>query len=172
MSARVYFIGDLHLGHDNIINFCRHQFESIQHHDETIVEIWNSIVKPKDVVYVMGDLAFRREKIKYARYLNGNKHIILGNHDDMPIMDYIEAGFSRIEGAFKYKEFILTHVPVHPSCLEFGWKYNIHGHIHDPSKNIDDPRYFNVCADMNNLAPISLEEIRSKIKLKESDFYD
>ena len=164
MSAQVFFIGDTHFGHKNIIKFGRNQFQTIQEHNEFLVDAWNSVVKPKDIVYHMGDVAFGLENLRYIRYCNGNKHLVKGNHDNLLITDYVEAGFRRIEGCMKYKEFVMTHVPIHPSCLEFSWKLNLHGHIHDPLKNIPDPRYINVGADNIGLIPISLEEIRENLK--------
>lgn len=169
MSATVYFIGDLHFDHQNILKFCRGEFSTIQDHNECLVEIWNSVVKPKDVVYLMGDVSFSREGLRYVKYLNGNKHLIKGNHDKFLIMDYIDAGFQKIEGVMRYKEFVLSHVPIHPSCLEFSWEYNIHGHIHKAEKNIDDNRYINVCADMIDYTPTSIDQIRNKIKLLKNE---
>lgn len=31
-----YFISDLHMGHENVINFERHQFKTIEEHDNYI----------------------------------------------------------------------------------------------------------------------------------------
>jgi calcineurin-like phosphoesterase family protein len=55
------------------------------------------------------------------------------------------------------KEFILTHCPIHPSQLEYRYKYNIHGHVHENS--INDPRYINVSAEVIDYTPKTLEEL-------------
>jgi len=170
MSANIFFIGDTHFGHSNIIEFMdtRKHFKTIEHHDEALVELWNTVVKPKDIVYHLGDVAFGRDNLKYVRQLHGTKHLIMGNHDTYPIVDYIEAGFVKILGAFKYKEFILTHVPVHTNQLEFRWEYNIHGHIHNPERYSLDYRYFNVNADVIGLTPMPLEQVRTRIQIVEN----
>lgn len=53
---------------------------------EDIVAIWNSQAKPEDVVYNLGDLAFKtgmreKELDTLLRGLNGTQILIKGNHD-------------------------------------------------------------------------------------------
>lgn len=165
--STVYFIGDLHFDHHSILGFCRGEFANIQDHNETLIDIFNATVNKNDTIYIMGDVSFSREGLQLVRRLRGNKHLVKGNHDKLPIQDYIDAGFKKIEGVMKHKEFVLSHVPIHPNCLEFNWKYNIHGHIHKVEKCIDDHRYINVCADMLGYAPISIDQIRNQIKIHE-----
>jgi calcineurin-like phosphoesterase family protein len=53
-------------------------------HDETIKANWNSVVKPDDIVYNLGDLFVRGnwdEAMRQIKALNGRKHLVLGNHD-------------------------------------------------------------------------------------------
>ena len=91
------------------------------------------------------------------------KVLILGNHcterNNITVSDLSEA-FDEIHGVLKYKEFWLTHTPMHP--VELRGKMNIHGHVHRHS--INDPRYINVCPEVCNYSPISLHEIRKNIE--------
>jgi calcineurin-like phosphoesterase family protein len=50
--------------------------------NEALVVNWNSVVKPEDVVYYLGDfsLAFRAIEL-YSHRLNGTKYLVPGNHD-------------------------------------------------------------------------------------------
>jgi calcineurin-like phosphoesterase family protein len=78
-----FVIGDLHLGHWNVIGFSHRPFSSIEEHDETILRNWNSIVKHNDTVIIDGDFALtsvNRTKTYLSR-LNGNKIMVLGDHD-------------------------------------------------------------------------------------------
>lgn len=75
------------------------------------------------------------------------------------IMDYVKA-FDDVQGFMKYKEFWLSHCPIHPA--ELRGKTNLHGHVH--SATIDDVRYFNTSLENINYKPISLYMIREKIK--------
>lgn len=156
-----YFIGDTHFGHENIWKFQPEQrpFASTEEHDEELIRRWNSEVKDADTVYVMGDFAFNT-RLPIAGRLQGKKRLVLGNHDTKPTADYM-LYFERLYGMFGYKEFLLSHMPVHPSQFE-RWEYNIHGHLH--SNTLDDPRYINVSAEQINLTPISIDEIRNRLK--------
>lgn len=49
--------------------------------DEAIIENWNKHVSKKDRVYHLGDFAFHDEE-RYLSRLNGQIHIVFGNHDD------------------------------------------------------------------------------------------
>ena len=54
-SQQVFFIGDLHLGHQGILNFGQRHFETIGEHDAHLMQQWNSVVrKEKDIVWPMG----------------------------------------------------------------------------------------------------------------------
>lgn len=84
MSAR-YFTSDLHFGHTWVAGL--RGFASVEEHDEHIVERWNSVVRKKDTVYVLGDLMvigyIDVVLKKHVARLNGTKHLIAGNHDSV-----------------------------------------------------------------------------------------
>src|SRR5574343_234805 len=79
----MWFISDTHWGHSNIIRFCSRPFSSVEEMNEKLIENWNEVVRPEDTVWHLGDFAFfSKSKIENVLYrLNGNKHLILGNHD-------------------------------------------------------------------------------------------
>ena len=54
----VFFVSDLHLGHENVLSI-RTQFHDIDEHDDFLIEKWNNKVKKHDEVYILGDLSFR-----------------------------------------------------------------------------------------------------------------
>jgi len=161
-----YYLSDPHLGHNNISKF-RKEFNSTQEHDSFIKENYHSVVRPKDLVTFAGDVAFTPEALYDLKTWNGIKSISLGNHDNA---EFKKRGVSlamlqevfedRIFGFYREHEFWISHCPIHPD--ELRGKINIHGHIHDHI--INDPRYFNICMEHINYTPISLEQIRAKIK--------
>jgi len=157
----VFFIGDTHFGHKAIVTKykTRPGFTTIEEHDEAIVKAWNSVVTGKrDLVFHMGDVAFG--SIDILERLNGRKILIRGNHDELPTTEYLKY-FEEIHGVIKYKNMWLSHMPMHPQ--EFYRKVcNIHGHIHDPKKAVDDPRYICVSVEyLDKMKPISLDEIKA-----------
>ena len=156
----IFFIADTHFGHRNI---CKYRpFNSVEEHDETIIEKWNAVVhKKRSIVYVLGDFMFRddnRDILSIIYKLNGKIKIVTGNHDYMPyINELAKSRFIELErGIMKKYGYWLSHCPMHPQELR-GHK-NIHGHVH--SKSVPDERYINVSCDTINYTPISLEQIR------------
>ena len=83
LSGKIYLTSDLHLGHDREFIWKARGFNSIQEMNEAYVERWNSVVDNEDDVYVLGDLMLGNNDIgmNYLNQLNGNIHIVLGNHD-------------------------------------------------------------------------------------------
>lgn len=165
----VFFTSDTHLCHENLIKVGQskvplRQFTSINEHDEFIIDNWNSVVRPSDLTWHLGDVVFgESSNLALLDRCNGRKKLIMGNHDRYPIAEYAKY-FDEIYGIRRaYHGLVLSHVPIHRECLEYRWKGNIHGHIHNPDGyNLGDG-YFNVCTDLHDFKPISLDEVRTKI---------
>ena len=164
----VRFIGDLHLGHQNIASFSGPQrggITNVEEHDAWIVERWNSVCSKNDLVWVLGDVCMDREKLPLLKRMKGNKHLILGNHDEFAL-DVYKPYFNKIHGFLKYKGMWLSHAPVHPD--ELRGKVNVHGHVHNnPITAYDevhnrlypDPRYICVSVEQVGGQPLALDEI-------------
>lgn len=158
--SKVFFISDLHLGDNNILNHAQgHRYgETTDEHDHWLVTQWNSVVTAKkDVVYVLGDVCFDLEKLKLIDQMKGNKVLLMGNHDRYPLEEY-QKYFYKIIFFQKYKGFWLSHCPIHPE--ELRGKNNIHGHVH--LKTIQDTRYINVCVEALNGTPIEFNKIKER----------
>jgi len=169
MSGNIFFIGDLHLGHEGIMKFGQRQFESIGEHDAHLLQQWNSVVRrQRDLVWLLGDVAMNMEAIKLLAAFNGRKVLVMGNHDRFDMQVYLKY-FERVVACEKrYHGMIMTHIPIHPNELQYRtWKWNIHGHCHHAEKAPEDPRYFNVNADVRDLTPVSLEQLKLEIQQRE-----
>ena len=121
-----FIIADLHLGHEKVA--LARGFTSVEDHDECITDNWNSTVNKHSSVFVLGDIVFGQSNLSKLARLNGTKKLVLGNHDKYPIRNYLPY-FSQIYGSVRFKECVLTHIPVHESQLT-RYKKNIHGHLH------------------------------------------
>ncbi len=168
----VRFIGDLHLGHKAIANFSGPQrggITNVEEHDAWIVQQWNSVCSKNDLVWVLGDVCMDKTKLHLLKKMKGNKHLILGNHDEFTLDTYAPY-FNKIHGFVRYKGMWLSHPPVHPQ--ELRGKVNVHGHNHnkvvmqhneyplpgEPDET-PDPRYICVSVEQCNGQPVSLEAI-------------
>ena len=150
-----YLIADTHFGHRKIIEFeaDNRPFATIEEHDAELVDRWNSTVNKQDTVWHLGDVLFGSHCFELLGKLNGQKHLVMGNHDHYPTARYLEH-FKRLHGAAELKGYILTHVPVDDGQF---WRYkgNFHGHLH--SKSISDSMsHFCVSAEHHFLMPIRL----------------
>jgi calcineurin-like phosphoesterase family protein len=163
----IFFIADTHFGHKRIIEFdltrAYRQFATIEEHDEELIRRWNTTVKPKDTVWHLGDFCFGKRNLEIAGRLNGNKKLVMGNHDMYASTDYLKY-FTRLAGAVELKGMILTHVPVAERELESRWTRNIHGHLHTkkvmhPGFTVPDNRYINVSCEQINLTPVNYDDL-------------
>jgi calcineurin-like phosphoesterase family protein len=133
---------------------------------DVLIERWNSVIRPGDTVYHLGDFCFGKESLAIAQFLNGKKRLVLGNHDVYPVAEYLKY-FDKVYGALFWKKCLLTHIPVHPSSLGVRTLINIHGHTHSRDVMTEsgyvDYRYFNVSVDRNFLTPIHADVILDRM---------
>jgi calcineurin-like phosphoesterase family protein len=172
--ANLFVISDTHFGHTNVLTFrmgdgslLRPDFKDANHMDEVMIERWNSVVRPQDHAYHLGDVSMARRLLPVVRRLNGHKRLVFGNHDIYDYKEYAEAGFEKMMGMRVMDGLIFTHVPIHPNQLH-RFRANIHGHTHDKLVRLDnghvDERYINVCVEQVNYTPVALEDIKKRIK--------
>lgn len=180
MAHKVYFISDLHLGHQKVITFAkeRQKFKTTREMGDYLIERWNSVVLPEDKVIVLGDICLNvgneetpwidEEVNNTLSVLNGTKICVKGNHDVGPTKKkIIDAHFKESLGCYEYKEAVCTHIPIHPQQLHGSiggdvyrkWKWNIHGHLHEYKLYPPDDRYINVSCDVVDFTPRTYEEL-------------
>jgi len=64
MARDIWVISDTHFDHANILNFTdkvgkpTRNFADVDEMNETMIANWNSVVKPGDKVYHLGDVLF------------------------------------------------------------------------------------------------------------------
>ena len=181
--SNVWITSDSHFGHRGVCNFLNNDgtklrpWDNPDDMDEAMIELWNSKVKPNDKVYHLGDVVINRRCLKTLPRLNGDKVLIKGNHDIFRINEYLEH-FREVRAYHVMNGIIFSHIPIHPASLErFG--VNAHGHTHSNQvmtpigfdqttgeiiySDIPDPKYFCVCVEQTDFAPISLEDLKQRI---------
>ncbi len=160
-----YFITDPHFGHHNILKFTdedgklTREFDSIEEHDDLIINNINAVVRPCDSIRILGDCAMYRRCLSTLDRINTKKRILVrGNHDIFKLSDYTPY-FKDVRAYIMMPKhgLIFSHIPVHPCQLQGIFVLNVHGHRH--KNNIDDPRYFNICPEQIGYHPIDLETI-------------
>lgn len=178
----IFFISDTHFGHANVLTFTRgdgsllREFANVDEMDETMISRWNSVVRPHDRVYHLGDVVINKKFLnKVLPRLNGRKVLVMGNHDIFGHAAYLEH-FEDIRGykVMPAEGIVASHIPIHAGTFSNRFSINIHGHLHAnnvphptfPTKN--DDRYVCVCVEQINYTPISLDEIMSRRGAREA----
>ena len=165
--AKDYFIADTHFGHDAIIRYENRPFKDTKNQEEYLIKNWNDIVKPEDTVYVLGDFGMsdsKKETERLCRMLNGNKILVMGNHDTQEPEWYRQCGFKEASPwPIIYQNFwILSHEPLY---INENMPYaNIYGHVHaNPTYKDVSRQSVCVCVERTEYKPISFEEIQKKV---------
>jgi calcineurin-like phosphoesterase family protein len=164
-----YFTADLHLGHEKLLGLGNGRpFQSIEEHDEAIIDNWNARVAKGDRVYLLGDFSFgsRSQTNEYISRLRGQIHVVLGNHDR--VLDRHAHRFASIQSyktlALEGQKLVLFHFPI------LSWEgvgrgsWHLHGHCHNnlPAETV--MARLDVGVDGHNFEPWNFEEIRQVLK--------
>ena len=168
----VYLASDPHFGHWGMCKFLRSDgtklrpWDTPEEMDEALVKNWNETVKPKDKVYLLGDVVINRRALPTVGRLNGDLVLIRGNHDIFKLHEYTPYFRDvRAYHVLNKQRVILSHIPIHTMQME-RWRGNIHGHCHANRVmlgDVPDPRYVCVSMEQINYTPILMEEALRKL---------
>ena len=163
----IFVISDTHFDHANILTFKRpdgspvRDFHYVQEMNEHMIERWNSVVRPQDKVYHLGDVTMAKQLPNgIMERLAGHKRLVRGNHDMGTTREYLRY-FEEVYACRVLDHMIFTHIPIHPESLG-RFSANVHGHVHALPKHHFGPRYLNVSVEAIDYTPISLEDIKKK----------
>jgi len=161
----VYFTSDHHFGHSGARSFYRRPFASVAEMDRAMIERWNSIVKPDDTVWHLGDFAVRQSPERVASLLSGlhgQKHLIAGNNDDTAVTGC--PGWISVqpyaEVTVNETRLILCHYPFRTWRDMGRGSINLHGHSHGRLK--PQPHQFDVGVDVWDFRPVQLMDLVEK----------
>ena len=169
--------------------------ETIRRHDDTIIEKWNAVVSPNDTIYHLGDFGFGspEQLEKIASQLNGQKFLILGNHDKKgnglrKEAKAIEKYFGWIKDYYEVKipdngvprgkrKVVLFHYPMVSWNNMRHQSYALHAHCHGSlrpwtAEHMPNARTMDVGVDCHDFSPVSYEQIREYMSTKKGDEVD
>lgn len=134
-KSKRFYISDWHYGHASIISFDNRPFTSLAEMNEALINRWNIVVSPGDIVYVLGDMFWcnSSEAIPVLDKLNGQKFLIRGNHDrcnDGRFLKKFVKVTEYLEIEDDGRKVVLCHYPI--PCFKnhfYGW-YHLYGHVH------------------------------------------
>lgn len=180
-NQQIWLWSDTHYSHKNICRAtsqwtdkytCR-DFNSLDEMNAAIVNGFNKLVKPDDIVFHLGDVIFGTKQLLpdfLAQLSCKNIYLVMGNHDDwLGNADWAKKLFIQVwsfgvEVALNGKLFVLCHYPMEV------WRDNnkgsimCHGHCHHNLKDNINMRRLDVGVDSDaygheKYTPWSLDEV-------------
>lgn len=175
---KIWFTADLHLMHENVLKYTNRNFSSIKEHDDYIINSINERVGKKDELYILGDVSVTNKKRteNLLHKINGNKYLILGNHDGSIKNSTLFESIDQIK-VFSFKSpsynvsIFLCHYPLVTWSGKPNGRMHLHGHTHGRFDNTINGLSFDIGLDSpwTNFRPLNLEEVLNhfdKIKNK------
>jgi calcineurin-like phosphoesterase family protein len=165
---KTFVTSDTHFNHENVIQYCNRPFSSVTEMNEAMIANWNYKVSKNDRVFHLGDVTINsKTKTKHRiraswleeniPRLNGEKHLILGNHDIEYIHIYRKL-FSSVENYAELdlngKKYILFHYPMESWNRSFHGSIHFHGHSHGSAKVVENR--IDVGVDSHGFFPIEI----------------
>ena len=184
IKNNIFFVSDTHFNHTNIIKYAQRPYSNAEEMNEDLIKRWNSVVKPDDIVFHLGDFMFGNINRfwEFRSRLNGKIYLIHGNHDYKLMNEgNIEEGFELITSQLNIvvdgQKIYLNHFPMltfdgiykeKPSWQLFG---HVHSNKEHPSTSPDIsrlnyllPTQYDVGVDNNNYTPVSFEQVKEIIQ--------
>lgn len=196
----IWFTSDTHYNHKNIVrgtaewedkSACRN-FETLEEHNNTLIDNFNKLVKADDIIYHLGDWSFGGFQAiqDFRDRLNCKTiHLILGNHDHhiQRNKDDVQKLFASVqhykEIKLAGKEIILCHYAMRVWNHSHKGSWMLYGHSHgtldEMRPEIANPtwigdqyyirnyRTMDVGVDTNDLYPYSIEELIDIMKKRD-----
>jgi calcineurin-like phosphoesterase family protein len=178
--SKKFFTADHHFGHENIIKHCHRPFASAEEMNRVMVERWNSVVKPNDIVYHVGDIAykFNRKGLQAIReQLHGQIYLVPGNHDKvatqmlnawhiLPQCSEVSVHAPGIIPGQNSVRVVLCHYALRVWNASFHGSWHLYGHSHGTLPDLPLSLSFDVGVDCTNFYPMSEEEVVAKMLVK------
>jgi len=169
--TRKFYTADLHYDHLNVIRLSKRPFTDLKEMQETIITNWNKEVNNGDDVYVLGDICFDvKIFIELMEVLNGQIHIIRGNHDENAIKHAVN-GYN-LKGVIYHRDIlkikdgehtlILSHYPIFEWDQWFRNSIHMHGHCHQNIGRSFRPRAYDVGVDACDFKPVTLNKVLAR----------
>ena len=169
----IYFSADCHLNHWNIVKYCNRPFKSVGEMNDIIISNFNSVIKPEDTLYHLGDFCMGGNYdyiSSLMNRINGKKICILGNHDKKKIFiqmakdKVIESCHRQLKIMVNEQLILLYHYPMIEWEDSYKGSWLAFGHCHNKVQGVG--LSMDVGVDGNNFFPVSFEQFASKMKEK------
>jgi len=161
-----FVTSDHHFGHKNILKFQPNRnFDSVEEHNEQLIQRHNEVVKEKDHVYMLGDFIFgtATQADAILKRMNGKKFFVFGNHDRPMYDERIQKHFEWMKNYHEMKlnghNVVMFHFPIHSwNRMSYG-SYHLYGHTHCQIPHLYHGFSMDVGVDGSDCYPHNLDDI-------------
>lgn len=171
-----WFTSDIRFGHRNIITHCNRPYTTVEEMNEALISNWLRVVKPEDIIFVLGDFSFEKHPENVFRRLTGTKVLIRGNHDhDRTVKLPWDAVHDYFEFKIDSDVICMSHFPMLSWHRMHRNSYMFHGHCHgtlEYPNSLVNSRIFDVGVDnivkvTGEYGPISWNQARLHLRKRE-----
>ena len=170
---QTYFSSDYHLSHTNIIKYDDRPFANINEMNEVIIGNHNSVVKPEDHFYFLGDFAFSKKKEEievFMKQLKGKLFFIKGNHDHTDTRKlYAKYGTylgDMAEIVVESQSIVLCHYAMKVWNKSHRGAWHLYGHSHHSLPENQNSLSFDVGCNGWDYKPLSFDKVKAKMTSK------
>lgn len=170
----IFLTSDTHFNNDSIIKYCDRPFLDHKDMNETLIANWNSVVKPEDTVYHLGDfiMGMADNTASILHQLNGYIHLVRGNHDTLRKLAIYQQYPEKITVhdvaylPYKGLYFVMCHFPLENEAFyDMVARVLCHGHVHNHEPFYNTLTHtFNLSVDVTNFTPVALDNIYEIVK--------
>lgn len=124
----MWFISDLHFDHKNILEYSGRPFETVPDMNQTLIKNIKKVVKPGDVLVIVGDVSLGAKKTDLREYIKEIKStgitlgLVRGNHDyknnEMMNMGF-DFAFDKLELEIAKEKVTVMHYPYRGPVLKY-----------------------------------------------------
>lgn len=168
-----FFTADTHFNHGNIIKYCKRPFTTTWEMNEAIIANWNAVVRPDDTVYHLGDFAFYKkgDYTKILSKLNGNIHLVIGNHDRGPILK--DPRFKSVKPldtiVVNNQTIVVCHYAMRTWNKSHWGAWQLYGHSHGTLTDLPGVLATDVGVDRRGFTPVHFDTLRLEMLVKEDE---
>ncbi len=180
----IWFTSDTHFNHENIVKYSKRPFTDLGEMTEVLVKNWNEVVEKGDTVYHLGDfaLSYGKQSVdvidNLLSRLNGQKHLIKGNHDRKPVLDNPRwasvRDYHEIKvdlGGIHKQRIVMSHYCMRVWNQMHRGAWMLHGHSHGNLHHTEG-KIMDVGVDCHFYRPISLDTVIKRMELCPISCYD
>ncbi|MHA1459492.1 MAG: metallophosphoesterase family protein [Promethearchaeota archaeon] len=169
----IWFSADFHLSHKNIIRYCNRPFSSVEEMDTILIRNLEERLRPKDILYFLGDLTFKEPVARnfFKRFSAVEIHYIIGNHDSGDVIKLAEKYCVTVSNLKEINvenhHIILCHYAMRVWNRSHYNSWQLFGHSHTKLEPVG--KQYDVGVDNNSFYPVSIKRLEQIMESQQNN---